>query len=99
VQSLLALRLFLPRVGITLSTREAAGFRDNLIPLGVTKMSAGSTTVVGGHTGNNADTGQFDICDHRSVEEMKASLQQLGYQPVFKNWHPLTDSSSREYHT
>jgi 2-iminoacetate synthase len=96
VQSLVALRLFLPRIGITLSTREAAGFRDNLLQLGVTKMSAGSTTVVGGHTGNDTDTGQFDICDHRSVAEMKQCLQQLGYQPVFKNWHPLSAACQPE---
>ncbi len=49
VQYLLALRLFLPRCGITLSSRESAELRDWLIPLGVTKVSAGVSTAVGGH--------------------------------------------------
>lgn len=89
VQMLVAFRLFMPRIGITISTREEAGFRDNILKLGVTKMSAGSTTVVGGHIGSDADTGQFDISDHRSVAEMKNRIIELGYQPVFKNWHPL----------
>ncbi|MCK5451440.1 MAG: 2-iminoacetate synthase ThiH, partial [Candidatus Omnitrophica bacterium] len=50
VQIVMALRIFLPRIGIALSTREDAKFRDNLLPLGITRISAGSTTAVGGHT-------------------------------------------------
>ena len=49
-QILMALRLFLPRLGIALSTRESARLREDLLPLGITRMSAGSTTRVGGHT-------------------------------------------------
>ncbi|MDU3489941.1 MAG: 2-iminoacetate synthase ThiH, partial [Clostridiales bacterium] len=49
VQAMVAYRLFIPRLGITVSTREPASFRDRLIGLGVTKMSAGSVTEVGGH--------------------------------------------------
>ncbi len=89
VQFMLALRLFMPRSGITISSRENAHFRDNIIRLGVTKMSAGSSTVVGGHTGAQEDEGQFEISDHRSVTEMKEAIARLGYQPVFKDWHPL----------
>ncbi len=89
VQVMTALRIFLPRVGITISTRENAAFRDNIIKLGVTKMSAGSTTVVGGRTQENKNTGQFDISDHRTVAEMTANIQTLGYQPVFKDWQPI----------
>lgn len=89
VQIILALRLYIPRAGINISTRESAEFRNNILPLGVTKMSAGSTTVVGGHTQEDKDTGQFDISDERSVEEMASSLQQLGYQPVYKDWQPI----------
>jgi 2-iminoacetate synthase len=51
VQAICALRLFLPDVGIVLSTRESANLRDRLIPLGVTMMSAGSHTEPGGYTG------------------------------------------------
>lgn len=89
VQIMLALRLFIPRAGITVSTRESASMRDNLIRLGVTKMSAGSVTQVGGHAGQSDDVGQFDICDHRSVAEMSRQIRHLGYQPVYKDWEPI----------
>ncbi|QXM06891.1 2-iminoacetate synthase ThiH [Crassaminicella indica] len=86
VQYLLALRIFMPYLGITLSTRERASFRDHLIPLGVTKMSAGVSTEVGGHSSNDKGEGQFEISDNRSVEEMKNVILSKGYQPVFKDW-------------
>ncbi|BBO71971.1 thiamine biosynthesis protein ThiH [Desulfosarcina alkanivorans] len=89
VQTMTALRLFLPRVGITISTRENARFRDRLLPLGVTRMSAGSCTAVGGRTEENASVGQFDISDERSVPEMVAMLRRAGWQPVFKDWQCL----------
>lgn len=89
VQIILALRLYMPRAGLTISTREKADFRDNLVNLGVTKMSAGVSTSVGGHTEEEKSTGQFDISDERSVEEMALSLRQAGFQPVYKDWHPL----------
>lgn len=84
VQSLLALRLFLPRAGITLSTREPAPLRDHLISLGVTKMSAGSKTEVGGYTFEAEGTNQFEISDERSVEEITKVLYKNGYQPCLK---------------
>lgn len=86
VQIITALRLFLPRAGITVSTRESAAFRENIIPLGVTRMSAGSTTYVGGHTAKELDLPQFDISDERSVEEIKTAIERCGYQPVLKDW-------------
>jgi len=89
VQIILALRLFLPRLGITLSTRESPQLRENLIPLGVTRMSAGSTTRVGGHTIGHEDDDcafQFEISDTRNVEEIKAMIDRSGYQAVFKDW-------------
>lgn len=94
VQIMLAFRLFLPRVGITISTRERAEFRDHLVPLGVTKMSAGSKTQVGGRRHEEAETGQFDISDERDVPAVKAALERLGYKPVFKDWHSLLESPS-----
>ena len=87
VQYLLAFRLFMPRAGITISTRERAEFRDNLLRLGVTKMSAGSCTAVGGRASGKEAIGQFDISDERGVEEMKEMIYHQGYQPVFKDWH------------
>ncbi|GGF86102.1 thiamine biosynthesis protein ThiH [Paenibacillus albidus] len=90
VQIILAYRLFLPRSGITLSTREPATLRDHLIHLGITKMSAGVSTEVGGHT-NEGGTPQFEISDSRSVQEITAMLYTNGLQPVFKDWDILTD--------
>ncbi len=92
VQIITALRIFLPRLGITISTREDPALRENLIPLGVTRMSAGSTTMVGGHTiqpdgaGGNGNVCQFEISDNRTVHEIKAMLEKKGYQPVLKDW-------------
>ncbi|WP_339060590.1 2-iminoacetate synthase ThiH [Tepidibacillus marianensis] len=86
VQFMLALRIFLPRVGITISTRERQGFRENLIPLGVTRISAASSTEVGGHSIEDAGDGQFEIDDKRSVEEVRAAIFKKGYQPIFKDW-------------
>lgn len=89
VQAIVALRLFLPHVGITLSTRESAQLRDNLIPLGITKMSADSTTAVGGHTQGDDSTGQFAVSDQRGVAEIYAAILERGYQPIFKDWWML----------
>lgn len=86
VQYILAFRLFLPRCGITVSTRERAELRNRLLPLGVTKMSAGSCTAVGGRTGDQQTTAQFEISDDRSVAQMNRMLYDRGYQPVFKDW-------------
>ncbi|WP_432736689.1 2-iminoacetate synthase ThiH [Maridesulfovibrio sp. FT414] len=93
VQNMLALRIFLPRCGITISTREAPSFRENILPLGVTRMSAGVSTEVGGHSQKGEKVGQFDISDERSVDEMCKVLRDHGYQPVFKDWHPLGEAS------
>lgn len=89
VQIMTALRIFLPRCGITVSTRERKEFRNNILPLGVTKMSAGVSTKVGGHTQEEKDTGQFDISDERSVVDMACDLKTMGYQPVYKDWQYL----------
>ncbi len=91
VQAILALRLFLPRLGITISTRESSFLRDNLVSLGVTRMSAGSTTCVGGHTldqpsRDSDSSSQFEISDKRTVPEMQAMLKEKGYQAVLKDW-------------
>lgn len=87
VQFLCALRLFLPRAGLSVSTRESAVFRDHLIQLGVTRFSAGSCTGVGGYANQDiSQTPQFEITDQRSVEEVAAAITQKGYQPVYKDW-------------
>jgi len=86
VQALLAMRLFLPFAGITVSTRESRRLRDNVMPLGVTKMSAGVSTAVGGHLAAPS-TAQFEIADTRSVEELKRDLVARGFQPVMHDWN------------
>lgn len=88
VQIITALRCFLPQVGITLSSREAPHLREHLLPLGVTKISAGVSTRVGGHTLEESDenTPQFAIADERSVEEMTQAVEAQGYQPIFADW-------------
>lgn len=85
VRMLVAMRLFLPYAGITVSTRESASFRKSIIPLGVTKMSAGVSTAVGGHT-SRASTSQFEIADSRSLEQVKADLREMGYQTIMQDW-------------
>jgi 2-iminoacetate synthase len=90
VQFMTALRCFLPRSGITVSTRESAAFRDNLIRLGATRFSAGSCTGVGGY-GERQDTGtpQFEITDERGVDEVVQAIRNAGYQPVYKDWDTI----------
>lgn len=88
VQYITALRIFMPQIGITISSRESRVMRDHLVSLGVTKMSAGVTTAVGGHTSNDSGE-QFNISDDRSVDEMAAMIYAQGYQPVFKDWMQL----------
>lgn len=89
VQYILAFRLFMPRAGVTVSTRENAKLRENLLNLGVTKMSAGVCTQVGGRASGQDDPGQFEISDGRSVAEMAEMLYSKGYQPVYKDWQYL----------
>ena len=88
-QIIVALRIFLPRLSISISTRENPQLREGLLPLGVTRMSAGSSTKVGGHSieyPEESNPSQFEISDTRSVEEIRAMLAVKGYQAVFKDW-------------
>jgi 2-iminoacetate synthase len=87
VQFLTALRLFLPRAPLTVSTRERAAFRDHLIPLGVTRFSAGSCTGVGGYAAPaERSVPQFEISDQRSVAAVAQAIVARGYQPIYKDW-------------
>jgi 2-iminoacetate synthase len=89
VQLILAYRLFLPRVGITISTRESANLRDNLVRLGATKLSAGVSTAVGGHAMPDKGSAQFEIADRRSVVQMQQAISRQGYKPILKDWQLL----------
>ncbi|PKN03884.1 MAG: 2-iminoacetate synthase ThiH, partial [Deltaproteobacteria bacterium HGW-Deltaproteobacteria-9] len=92
VQTILALRLLMPRLGISLSTREDSQFRDNLVPLGITRLSAGSSTGVGERIATGDQSGafrQFEIADHRSIGEIVTQLANKGYDPVLNDWCPI----------
>lgn len=87
VQLIAAMRLFLPEAGFNLSTREPAALRDRLIPLGITHMSAGSSTKPGGYTERGAlALEQFEIEDRRGPEEVVAAIRRAGYDPVWKDF-------------
>jgi 2-iminoacetate synthase len=83
VQLLCALRLFLPDLGLSLSTREAPALRDALLRLGVTQMSAGSHTEPGGYASESDAEPQFEVSDTRSPGEVAATLRAAGYDPVW----------------
>jgi 2-iminoacetate synthase len=86
VQLLCALRIGMPDVGINLSTRESPNFRDAVVPLGVTTMSAGSHTEPGGYAEVSDAEPQFEIADTRTPAQVAASLRNAGYDPVWKDW-------------
>ncbi|HOJ51843.1 MAG TPA: 2-iminoacetate synthase ThiH [Syntrophales bacterium] len=89
VQIICALRLFLPRLNISLTTRERPDLRDNLLPLGLTRLSAGSVTKVGGHgkkVSSKYRPPQFEILDHRSLKEIVEVIRAKGYEPVTHDW-------------
>ncbi|MCL2402588.1 MAG: 2-iminoacetate synthase ThiH [Oscillospiraceae bacterium] len=86
LQVMLALRLFMPFAGITISTRERPGFRDNVLGLCATKISAGVSVGVGGHESEQKGSEQFEISDSRSVDEIHRVIQSRGLQPVYTDY-------------
>lgn len=88
LQVILAYRLFMPFAGITISTRERARFRDNIIGVAATKISAGVSTGIGSHeeTLQNRGDEQFEISDPRSVDEVYAAIKERGLQPVMNDY-------------
>ena len=92
VQLLCAFRIFSHELELSLSTRESPAFRENLLPLGVTTMSAGSKTNPGGYTDPEEALEQFEVSDQRSPAEVCHMLEQKGYDPVFKDWDSSYDN-------
>lgn len=86
LQAMLAYRLFMPFAGITISTRERAIFRDNIIGLCATKISAGVNVGVGGHDEEAKGDEQFKISDPRSVDEVHDAIVKHGLQPVYTDY-------------
>lgn len=85
-QFICALRLLIPDAGLVLSTRECAELRDNLLPIGITQMSAGSCTSPGGYGDDDHDGEQFAISDERTPAQIEELLRSRGYDPVWKDW-------------
>lgn len=101
-QILCAYRLFLPFAAITVSSREEAGFRDGIIRIAATKISAGVSTGIGDHkekyeshqkqrtksvsTASASGDEQFDIADSRSFDEIYAAIRAQGMQPVLNEY-------------
>jgi 2-iminoacetate synthase len=85
-QLMFALRIFDPDVGLVLSTREEARFRDGMIGLGPTRYSAGSCTAPGGYGDPGGAGEQFEIGDQRTVEEVCRAIRAKGHDPVLKDW-------------
>lgn len=88
LQMMLACRIFLPFASFTISTRERAGFRDHIISLAATKISAGVDVGIGGHSDNNEEKGdaQFEISDPRSLSEIHEAILAQGMQPVYTDY-------------
>ncbi|MBQ8512349.1 MAG: 2-iminoacetate synthase ThiH [Clostridia bacterium] len=93
-QILCAYRIFLPYVGITVSSRESAAFRNGIVKIAATKVSAGVSTGIGDHeskyTGREDDAAkgdeQFEIDDSRSFETMYRDMSDEGLQPVLNDY-------------
>ena len=92
-QVLCAYRIFLPYVGITVSSREQEHFRNGIVKIAATKVSAGVSTGIGDHESKykgeeNKDAGdeQFEISDSRSFDAMYQDMEKGGLQPVLNDY-------------
>lgn len=85
-QLIFGLRLFDPDVGLLVSTREEARYRDGMIGLGPTRYSAGSCTAPGGYSNPATGGEQFSVGDHRSLAEVCEAIRAKGFDPVYKDW-------------
>ena len=93
-QVLCAYRIFLPYVGITVSSRESAEFRNGIVKIAATKVSAGVSTGIGDHeskySGKEDDSAkgdeQFEIDDNRSLDKMYQDITDEGLQPVLNDY-------------
>lgn len=87
LQVMCAYRIFMPFAGLTISTRERAGFRDNVVGMCATKISAGVSTGIGSHTEEESKgDNQFEISDDRSLDEVCAAIRAKGLQPVLNDY-------------
>ena len=93
-QIICAYRIFLPFVGITVSSRESASFRNGIVKIAATKVSAGVSTGIGDHeskysgkeTNGLQGDEQFEIDDNRSLDKMYKDIADEGLQPVLNDY-------------
>lgn len=87
-QLIFALRIFDNDLGLVLSTREQASYRNGMLTLGPTRYSAGSCTAPGGYANPELEGEQFEVGDHRSLDEVADFIRSNGFDPVYKDWDP-----------
>ncbi len=86
VQLIAAYRILDEDVELSISTRESEVFRNNIVQMGITSMSAESKTNPGGYVVEKQSLEQFEISDERSTEEIAKMLQKQGLEAVWKDW-------------
>ena len=86
-----AFRIFDHDIDISWSTRESPALRDNMAPLGITSMSAGSQTEPGGYRVSPQALEQFEVSDSRTPAEVTAAIRAHGLEPVWKDWDKIFD--------
>jgi len=91
-QLIWAYRIFDPDIELSLSTREAPKFRDQMLTLGVTNISAASRTDPGGYSSDDHSLEQFAVHDDRSAEEVAQAIHAQGYEPVWKDWDAVLEA-------
>lgn len=85
LQIICALRIFDNELDLTLSTRESANFRDLILPVGITAISAGSSTEPGGYAHKGENLEQWTVNDDRTVDEVVSAMESSGFEAVFQN--------------
>lgn len=86
VQLICAYRILDEETELSISTRENEKFRNHIIKLGITSMSAGSSTSPGGYSSGNNELEQFHIADGRTPRQVEEMLKKNGYDAVWKDW-------------
>lgn len=97
VQLICAWRIFDEEVELSISTRESEKFRNNIVKLGITSMSAGSKTNPGGYAADTGSLDQFEVSDERSPMLIAAMLKQNGIEPVWKDWDKAFTPAAHEH--
>lgn len=93
LQLICAYRIWNQDLEISISTRENEKFRNHIISLGATSMSAASKTNPGGYVVDPQSLQQFETSDERSMELVKRSITEAGYDPIMKDWETIFSNS------